>query len=291
MFTTPNRLEVVDLSPQSAGFPRHPPKAALLPTVPVMGDVGIGLWGLAASLLLVLAAVGISFVRHLRLERDLLTAVVRSVAQLVLAGLALRLVLETDTHMAWAWAWAVGLVPFAAASAKRRERRLPGLFWITAFGYTLGLGVSLGVVFGLGVMPLEARVLVPVAGMVVGNSLKVVVVAATRLVDGVRDRAGVIEAMLATGFTGRRAMRDVAADALRLALLPQIEITRSVGLVFIPGALTGLILAGVDPMDAVLIQAALLFLILGTAAVAGLVVVVVGVRPFLVDGRFEPPIN
>ena len=51
--------------------------------------------------------------------------------------------------------------------------------------------------FALGILPLEARVLVPVSGMVVGNSLKVVVVAATRLVDGIRDRAGEVEAMLA----------------------------------------------------------------------------------------------
>jgi len=126
---------------------------------------------------------------------------------------------------------------------------------------------------------------------VVGNSLRVVVVAATRLVDGLRERAGEVEALLALGFGPTRAVRDVASDALGLSLRPQLETTRSVGMVFLPGALTGLILAGVDPMDAVLIQAALLFLILGTAAVAGLVVVVVGVRPFLVDGRFEPPIN
>jgi len=85
-------------------------------------------------------------------------------------------------------------------------------------------------------------------------------------------------------------VRDVASDALRLALRPQIETTRSVGVVFLPGALTGLILAGVDPIQAALIQAALLFLILGTAAVTGLVVVFFGVRVFLTDDqRLVPP--
>ncbi len=82
----------------------------------------------------------------------------------------------------------------------------------------------------------------------------------------------------------------MAADALRLALLPQIEITRSVGMVFIPGALTGLVLAGVDPVDAALVQAALLFLILGSAAITGLVVVLLGAgRFFTADQRLEPP--
>ena len=130
-----------------------------------------------------------------------------------------------------------------------------------------------------------------VSGMVVGNSLKVVVVAATRLVDGLRERAGEVEAMLALGFGPVLAVRDIASDAIRLALRPQLEVPRSVGVVFLPGALTGLILAGVDPMEAALIQAALLFLILGTAAVTGLVVVVLGARAFIHDGLFEPPVG
>ena len=163
---------------------------------------------------------------------------------------------------------------------------------MTALGYLLGLGISLSTVFGFGVMPFEARTLVPVAGMVVGNSLKVVVVAATRLVDGIRDRAGEVEAMLALGFGPSRAVRDVTSDALRLALRPQIEITRTAGVVFLPGALTGLILAGVDPLQAALIQVAILFLILGTAAVTALVVVLLGVRTFISDDhRLVPPVG
>ncbi len=248
-------------------------------------------WGLIASLVPLLVVVGISLSRGLGLERDLVVATVRAIAQLVAAGWALTLLLDGDASMAWAWAWVAVMVPMAGDAARRREPRLPGLGWMTGLGGLIGLGISLSVVFGLGVLPLEARVLVPVSGMVVGNSLRVVVVAATRLVDGLREREGEVEALLALGFRPTRAVRDVASDALGLSLRPQLETTRSVGMVFLPGALTGLILAGVDPMDAVLIQAALLFLILGTAAVAGLVVVVVGVRPFLVDGRFEPPIN
>ena len=247
------------------------------------------LWGLAAALVPLLLVAGISRARRLGLERDLAVSAVRAICQLLVAGWALTLLLDSDTSVWWAWAWVAAMVPMAADAARRRERRLPGLGWSTAVGGALGLGSSLAVVFGLGILPLESRVLVPVAGMVVGNSLKVVVVAATRLVDGLRERSGEVEAMLALGFGPGRAVRDVASGAHRLAVRPQLETTRSVGMVFLPGALTGMVLAGVDPMEAVLIQAALLFLILGTAAVTGLVVVVAGVRPFLVDGRFVPP--
>jgi len=254
-------------------------------------DVYIGWWGLAASLVPVLVVAGISMGRRLGLERDLVVATARAMAQLVLAGWALTLLLDEGTSILWAWAWVAAMVPVAGDAARRREPRLRGLGLMTTGGAVLGLAVSLATVFALGILPLVARVLVPVSGMVVGNSLKVVVVAATRLVDGIRDRAGEVEAMLALGFTPDRAVRDVTSDALRMALRPQIEITRTAGVVFLPGALTGLILAGVDPLQAALIQVAVLFLILGTAAVTALVVVLLGVRTFIIDGqRLVPPV-
>jgi len=255
-----------------------------------MTDVSIGWVGLAASLVLVAVTIGVSMGRRLGLEKDLVVASARAVGQLLLAGWALTLLLADDVPIAWAWLWVAAMVPVAAWSARRRKPRLPGIMVTTTVGYTLGLAASLAVVFGFDVLPYEARVLVPVSGMVVGNSLKVVVVAATRLVDGFRDRAGEVEALLALGFDRRRAARDVTAQALRLALRPQIEVTRSVGMVFLPGALTGMILAGVDPLDAALVQAAILFLILGSAAITGLVVVLGGARRFMtVDQRLVLP--
>ena len=130
-------------------------------------------------------------------------------------------------------------------------------------------------------MPFEARTLVPVAGMVVGNSLRAVVVASTRLIDGILAGRHEIEAMLALGFGRRESVRRVVSESLRLSLRPQIETTRTVGMVFLPGLFTGLILAGVEPLDAAIAQAVLLFLILGSAALTGMVVVTFGVRRFL----------
>ena len=250
-----------------------------------MSEVTIGWWGLALSLLLIAAAIGVSLSYKLKLERSLLVAALRAIAQLVLAGWALTLILDDDTSTVFACLWLGVMVPAAALTAKRRESRLPGLILSTSIGYIFGLGISLTVVFVLGIMPLENRVLVPIAGMIVGNSLKVVVVAATRLVDAVRDQSGEIEAMLALGIDQRRALNKVRTEALRLALLPQIETTRSVGIVFLPGVLTGLILAGIDPLDAALIQASVLFLILGSAAITGLVVVITGANQFITNDQ------
>ncbi|CAI8289452.1 MAG: putative iron export permease protein FetB [Acidimicrobiales bacterium AG-410-I20] len=250
-----------------------------------MSEVAIGWWGLVLSLLLIAVTIAVSLSYKLRLERGLVVATLRAIGQLVLAGWALTLILDKDASAIYAWLWVGAMIPAAALSAKRRESRLPRLAVTTAIGYVLGLGVSLVTVFALDIMPLENRVLVPVAGMIVGNSLKVVVVAATRLVDVVTEQQGQIEAMLALGIDQRKALNRARIEALRLALLPQIETTRSVGIVFLPGVLTGLILAGVDPLDAALIQASVLFLILGSAAITGLVVVITGANQFITEDQ------
>ena len=108
--------------------------------------------------------------------------------------------------------------------------------------------VTLGVIFGLWIFPLEARDLVPVAGMMVGNSMNATVVVARRVVEELRDKRDEVEARLALGQSSRRASLPYVRSAIRTALTPQVETTKGVGLVFLPGAMTGLILAGVDPV-------------------------------------------
>jgi putative ABC transport system permease protein len=132
--------------------------------------------------------------------------------------------------------------------------------------------VTLGVIFGLSVFPLEGRTLVPLAGMMVGNSMNATVLVARRLVEDLRDRRDEVEARLALGQPSADAARPYLRSSLRTALTPQIETTKAVGIVFLPGAMTGLILAGVDPVDAVLVQAVVMYLVLGSVATTTVVV-------------------
>ncbi len=248
------------------------------------GDVG---WiELAASLLLVAVAIGLSLWRQLGLERTIAWSSLRAAVQLLLVGSALSIVIDPDQPIAWSWLWVVFMVGFAAVTIQRRAPEVPGLLPIGLVAVAAAAGVSLGVVFGLGIFPVEGRTVVPVAGMMIGNSMKDAVVAARRIVGELADKRDEVEARLALGQPWQVASRPHLRAALRTALTSQIETTKSVGLVFLPGAMTGLILAGVDPVDAVLVQLALMYLILGSVAT---VIVVVGVgltrRLFTPDHR------
>jgi putative ABC transport system permease protein len=250
----------------------------------VNGDVT---WvGLVASLTLVAVAVGLSRWRGYGLERSILWATARAIVQLLLVGLALTVIIDPDSSIALSWLWVVFMVVFASVVVTRRAPEVPGLFPIALAATAAAAAVSLGVIFGFGIFPVEGRTIVPLAGMMIGNAMTSTVLSARRIVGDLSDKRPEVEARLALGQPWPVAGRPYLRESVRTALIPQIETTKAVGLVFLPGAMTGLILAGVDPVDAVLVQAAVMYLILGSVATTVTVVSIgLGRRLFTPDHR------
>jgi len=246
----------------------------------------IGWRGLAISLVLVGVTVALSRWRRLGLERSVVWAATRALVQLLAVGVVLHVVLDAGHSLAWAWLWVAAMLVVAAAVVRWRAPEVPDVFSLSLAAFTLAAVLSLGVLFGLGVFELEARALIPLAGIMVGNSMAATILVARRVFEELRDKRDEVEARLALGYTSTDAARPYVRAALRTALTPQIETTKVVGLVVLPGTMTGLILAGVEPLDAVRVQAAVMFLLLG-AVTTTTAVVAVGVsrRLFTPDHR------
>lgn len=251
-----------------------------------MAEGDVGWWGLAASLLLIASTLGISLWRRLGLEKDVLLATGRALAQLLAVGYVLAIVIDPDQPIAYAWAWLVFMVAFAAWTVSRRAPEVPGVLPLALVALGASTTVTAAVIFGLGIFPIEARAIVPVGGMMVGNAMTSTVLAGRRIVEEFSDKRAEVEARLALGQPWTDASRPSLRSALRSGMTQQVETTKAVGLVFLPGAMTGLILAGVDPVDAVRVQAAIMFLILGAVAI-NVVVIGTGVtrRLFTPDHR------
>ncbi|WP_040491489.1 ABC transporter permease [Ilumatobacter nonamiensis] len=231
-----------------------------------MNPTDVGLVGLAASGILVAVAVAISLWRHLGLERRLLWAALRALVQLLIVGFALQLVVGDDDPLVFSAIWLVAMQFFAAYTTWKRARDIPSVFGLSLLAYAASSLVTLGVLFGFHVYELEGRTIVPLAGMVVGNSLSATVLVSRRLFDASRERSAEIEGRLALGLSASDAFQPVLRDSLRTALIPQIETTKAVGIIFLPGAMVGLILAGVDPAEAVKVQISVMYLVLGSVA-------------------------
>ncbi len=251
------------------------------------GDVTT--WGLIASLVLVAVALGLSLWQRLDLERDIVWATVRSIVQLLVVGAILAFVIDPSQPLILSWCWVAAMLVFAAVVIRRRAPEVPDVLKLSFYALGAAMVITLGVIFGLKVFPLEGRTLVPLAGMMVGNSMKATVVAARRVIEEIRDKRAEVEARLALGQPAKIAARPYVRAAMKTALSPQIETTKAVGLVFLPGAMTGLILAGVNPVDAVLVQAAIMYLILGSVATTSTVIALgVASKLFTADHRLKP---
>lgn len=249
----------------------------------------IGWIELAVSTVLIVVALGMSLWSGLGVGRSIVWAAARAAVQLLAVGLLFRLIFESTVAMTWAWLWVAGMTLVSAEVVTRRAPPVPALR-LGAYGSLAGaLAVSLAVTFGLGVFELEPVTLVVIAGITLGNTMPSAVLAVDTAAKAFTDSPGRIEAALALGLDVRQVSRIVTPQAVRTALIPQIERTKVVGLVAIPGAMTGMLLAGADALASVMVQLVIMYLILGAVAIATVTVVTsIGVRAFTADGRLQP---
>jgi len=229
-------------------------------------------WQAAASLVLVALVVGVSLWRKLGLERSIIWACARAAVQLLLVGALFTFIFESTLAALWSGLWVALMVGVAGFVVTRRTGGVPKLAPIGVITIGLTVSVVLAVIFGLGVLEADPVAVLVIAGITIGNTMPSVVQSVDRTRAQLREQTGQIEAMLSLGFDAANATRQVVRDVCKLALVPQIERTKVVGLIALPGAMTGLLLAGVDPVDAVLIQLVVMFLVLGSVAVSVIVV-------------------
>lgn len=241
--------------------------------------VDISLGEVAATLALVAVAVAVSLWQRTDLEADIGIAVARSFVQLTAIGYVINLIFEQD-RLGFVIALIAVMVVFGALTARHRAREVPGAFLPLLAALALAGTSTLVLVVALGVFEPEPRFLVPVGGMVVGNSMTAAAVALNRLGDEVRAQAGRIEATLALGATSTQAMLPVIRRSLRSGMIPLIDSTKTTGLIFFPGTMVGMLLAGAEPIDAVRLQLILLYTLLGSVALAALLATALAYRNF-----------
>jgi putative ABC transport system permease protein len=250
----------------------------------VTAAVQPGLGDVAATLALVAVAVAVAVWERTELESDIAVAVARSFIQLTAIGYVIDAIFDSD-NMLWVALLLAVMVVFGAFTARGRARRVPHAFWPLLFALAVAAAATLGLVLALGVFPATARYLVPVGGMVIGNAMTASAVALNRFGDEVHDAAGRIEATLALGATSTDAIRPIARRSLRSGMIPLIDSTKTTGIVFFPGTMVGMLVAGAEPVDAVRLQLVLLWVLLGAVALAGLIAVSMGYRGFFTDAQ------
>jgi len=231
------------------------------------------------ALVLVGLAMAISRWQQVDLEKDMLVAVVRAFVQLIAIGYALEIIFGTQGPF-WMLLVVFVMVGVAGYTAGRRGQRVPRSITVAMVSISMGTLLTLGLLIAVEVFPFEARFIIPIAGMIVGNAMTVTGLVMARLHDDLKAQQAQVEAALALGATQRQASRLHLRRAIATGMANIVDTTKTVGLIKLPGAMTGMILAGASPLEAVQLQIIVMYMLVGAAAFSGLTATFLTFRQF-----------
>ena len=232
-----------------------------------------GLWILLMSLVLLIIAAALSRMRSLGLEKDLAVAAIRGGVQIIAMGFVLYVIFGLGDLLLWTsvLVFIAVMVVIGTYTSARRAKDLPDPPRATFWGLTLATVITLGTMLVLRVLPLRPEFIIPIAGMVVGNSMNSTSLALNRLLGEVRGHRARIEARMLLGADAETSLRPHVRTAVRSSLIPTIDSLKTLGIVFIPGGMTGMLMGGVDPIWAAQYQLVIFFMIFCSGTVATVV--------------------
>ena len=245
--------------------------------------IDLNLFDLMLVYTLILLAIGLIRFNGPGEERTLLVASLRMVVQLLLVGYLLHLVFAIESAAPVLLVLLVmgGLAVHTVAG--RVKVKMPKLYRVVGSAILVGCGGTTlffcTLVIGLDPW-YDPRYLIPLAGMIIGNSMTGASLAAERLAEEIRSRRDEIETALCLGATARQACRDAMRSAFNAALIPTVNAMAAMGIVFLPGMMTGQILSGTEPMIAVKYQIAIMCVITGSVALTSFLILLQGYRSF-----------
>jgi putative ABC transport system permease protein len=240
----------------------------------MIGDVIDISWYHVTLTTLLVAATGLcSLYLKLRLEKDLLVGTVRTFLQLFLLGYVLKIVFSLSNP------WIVFLlfslmITFAARiiSGRVREKQVPYFMPVLASMFLSYMIINAFVMtIIIQVKPWYQPIyFIPIGGMIIGNSMNAIAISINSWFDGLKKERDRIELYLACGGSPVESTRENFKSAIKSGMIPSINALMSVGVVSIPGMMTGQILAGTDPMIAIKYQIIIMLLLVGSTALSSI---------------------
>jgi len=221
---------------------------------------------LALSLVFVLIPLILSKTLNLGLEKDTIVATVRSVIQLLAVGYVLQFVFDSE-NMIYILLM-VALMIFAAThNARKKGTEIKGITWKLVATYLFVEILTQGILLGFQITPPTAQYIIPISGMMIGNSMVLSILFLNRFTAETEAHKDEVQLILSLGGTPKQAIHKQLITSIQASTIPTIESQKTIGLVQLPGMMSGQIIAGADPVQAVQFQLLVLFLLLTAAVV------------------------
>ncbi len=222
-----------------------------------------------ASYILVIIALIYSYKEKLGVEKELLLNSLRALIQLILLGYILVYIFKLKNPVELLSILVV-MVLFASYTAQKRVKLKEKGYTTAFFSIFFASFIVLFSLIGLGIINFKPNEIIPVGGMIIGNSLNVYTLTVDRLKSEVENSIDIIENMIALGATLKQSFHFIVKKSLKAALIPTINSLQTVGIIHIPGITTGMLLAGADPLKAVSYQLVIMYMMVAVALFTGI---------------------
>lgn len=210
--------------------------------------VNISTTSLVLTFLLVLIGLAFNFKEKLGLEKDIIVGIVRMVIQLLIVSYLLRYIFDYDSP----WL-TLGIIIFmslnAAYNSLLRGKDIPNVLRISVISILGGVAVSQIILVLTGALEFKSQQMIPITGMLAGNAMNIIGLGFRNLKLYFKDNRKKVEEKLSLGATTKEASKEIVKEAIKGATQPIIDTTKTVGLVSLPGMMSGMIISGADPLD------------------------------------------
>src|SRR5713226_5674193 len=244
-------------------------------------QLALGCTQAAAATLLALLVMLIARTREIHLERETIVALIRGIVQIIAVGSIFLLLLRGP---AWTSVLLLAaMIVAAAATSTQRAGEMPGTFQVSLYAIAAGSGAVIALMIWAGVIDTTMTSLVPIGSMLISNAMNTNSLTLNRFRSEVESHFGLIETALALGAASKQSVSSYVQLSFEASLIPAIDSLKSLGIVWIPGLMAGMLLSGSDPVYAAIYQFVVLAMIFAASGLTSLI------STMLIRGRVFSP--
>lgn len=225
---------------------------------------------LVFTLTFIVLTILLSIWQKVGLEKDIIVGTIRAAIQLIAVGYVLHLIFSAKSWLFIVLMLSIMII-VATINAANKWKELQGIYVRIGLAITITEVISMALVIGLNIIEPKAQFIIPISGMIIGNSMVVSGLFLNRLKSEANTRMEEIKVYLALGAAAKQAVKEIRRDTVKASMIPIIDGLKTVGLVQLPGMMTGMIVAGASPIEAVRYQLLIMYSLTASSAITSMI--------------------
>jgi len=234
---------------------------------------------LILSSVLIMVPIIISYKEKLELNRDIVVSMLRAVVQLLAVGYVLDFIFGLD-KLIYTVILVLVMIINAAINTKKKGFTIESQVFISFVSISVGTIITLGILISSKAIGYTPNEVIPVAGMIISNSMVAIGLSYRNLINNFKNNSIAVEVKLSLGASIKEASNEKIRESIKISIMPTIDSAKTLGIVSLPGMMTGLILAGASPLVAVKFQIMVTFMILSSSSIATIMATYLSYKKF-----------